>query len=900
MPKSLPDFVKEFHEKCESRGMHGKDWQWHERELQRFFKSSLRQVLRKRSVRLFIDALDESGQTTAINIVEQFKSLLQNLPPSDSRIRICFTCRHFPILDWDYGLEITLEQENGTDIATYVKAKLKNRNAQAINIIIDQAAGVFLWAHLVVHRVLQLEREGEGARIKAEIERIPSDLDALYDGLINDMNPTTRAWSQMLIQWICFSRYPLSVDELRWAMAVEPHCSYKSLQQCRQSGNYASDNETMERRIKARSCGLAETIGPPDSRTVQFIHQSVKDFFINKGLSILNAFNSSQMLGVPVIGSAHCNLSRTCICYLSMEEIVEWSSQHPDEQNKNWMMTEFPLLRYAAYNWAFHTSQGEVDGVYQDDLLECFECPSNGLTRNFSRDFSNIFLKKEICLIHVASEYGLTHLLSNYLKRADELGTDIDCRHNGGWSPLLCAVQNRHEVIIRMLLNTGKVNINAEDDHDRTPLFVATSVGCETTVRMLLNTGEVDVNVLDNNGSTPLSLAVSKGYEGTVRMLLDNSKVNVNVKDDCGQTPLWQAAGLGKKVIVGMLLCTGKVDINSRDENGKTPLFQATSMGYKTIVRMLLNSGRVNVNVSDKDGETPLSLAACMGYASIVRMLLDNSKVNVNVKDGRGRTPLWRAAELGNEVIVRMLLCTGKVDINSRDENGCTPLSLAFSIGGQSIIKLVRNTDKVNIDMKDDHGRTQLWQASQSADEDIYKLILDTDLADPDRRYQSGQKLLWEAAREGDEMLVELLINIDQVDIDAKHIIYGQTPLWKAAARGHEAVVKLLLATNRVNINTTDKLDLSPLQIAASNGHDTIVKLILDTRKVEIDAVDIQNLLSWAIARGNGDIGELLLATGNADVNAKDNHGRAPLSLAGEKSQDAIVKLLHDFRKSDR
>ncbi len=52
-------------------------------------------------------------------------------------------------------------------------------------LIIDRANGVFLWAFLMVNRVLDHERNGEGlAMIAAEIRSIPPDLDQLYRGLV--------------------------------------------------------------------------------------------------------------------------------------------------------------------------------------------------------------------------------------------------------------------------------------------------------------------------------------------------------------------------------------------------------------------------------------------------------------------------------------------------------------------------------------------------------------------------------------------------------------------------------------------------------------------------------------------------------------------------------------------
>lgn len=214
--------------------MPGETWQWHEEELRRFFKSSLLNVLETRSVWLFVDALDECGKDNAVKLVEMFKSLLRSLPTGSIGLRqsrICFSCRHYPILDLDGIFEICLEDENRKDISTFVDDQLgafRARTTSAIPAMItERASGVFMWARLVVEKVLDLEREGAGLnKIEAAVHSIPPDLDELYRQLICGMEPA----SLKLIQWICFATRPLSIDELRWAMVIEADCPHRSLQ----------------------------------------------------------------------------------------------------------------------------------------------------------------------------------------------------------------------------------------------------------------------------------------------------------------------------------------------------------------------------------------------------------------------------------------------------------------------------------------------------------------------------------------------------------------------------------------------------------------------------------------------------------------------------------------------
>ncbi|KAL8410420.1 hypothetical protein RB596_000194 [Gaeumannomyces avenae] len=313
-PRALASLVQAFKQNKETRGEFGEAWQWHQNELQSFFKSALRDVVRARRVLLYVDALDECGEADAIALVHQFNSLLRSLPTTGCRwFHICFSCRQYPFSNNEL-LEINPAEENGKDVLAYVRNELSQLGAQGQQptiLIANRARGVFMWARIVVKKILDLDRKGEGwGAVEKAIQSIPQELDGLYRTLLQSMEPD----SLKLIQWICFSERPLTTDELQWAMAVDPDGTHKSLEECQRSGGFIT-NDRIDRRIKTLSCGLAEIVPSSDTPVVQFIHQSVKDFFVETGLSVLDSTSMSA------IGMAHHRLSKICIRYLATEEI---------------------------------------------------------------------------------------------------------------------------------------------------------------------------------------------------------------------------------------------------------------------------------------------------------------------------------------------------------------------------------------------------------------------------------------------------------------------------------------------------------------------------------------------------------------------------------------------------
>lgn len=281
IPDAVSDVVNTFKEKCETFGEVGKTWQWHPKQLRDLFESSIPEALKLRPLCLFVDALDECGEEDAKDLARRFKCLLDSLQSTAYRpFHICFTCRPYPILALDSVFEIYMERENRTDIANFVRYQLsgiKPRISPAVRkLITKRADGVFLWASLMVNAVSSLKLKAKEQQIEDVILLVPQELDDLYCELIQEMGPD----SLRLIQCICVAIAPLSIDELRWALVIKTDRPYSSLQECQNSPHYKPDDESMKRLIQTLSHGLVEVTS---NKTVQFIHQTVEDFFVGEG-----------------------------------------------------------------------------------------------------------------------------------------------------------------------------------------------------------------------------------------------------------------------------------------------------------------------------------------------------------------------------------------------------------------------------------------------------------------------------------------------------------------------------------------------------------------------------------------------------------------------------------------
>jgi len=130
------------------------------------------------------------------------------------------------------------------------------------------------------------------------------------------------------------------------------------------------------------------------------------------------------------------------------------------------------------------------------------------------------------------------------------------------------------------------------------------------------------------------------------------------------------------------------------------------------------------------------------------------------------------------------------------------------------------------------------------------------------------------------------------IDVNVRRKSDGQTPLIFAAANGKMNAAKVLLNHN-ADVNLKDSGNLTALFRAFLNGHDDIAKLLVEQTKLDVNARglnDVTALISYT-SRNQTDVVESLVAR-NADVNAQDKDGDAPIHLAARNGNVEILKLL--------
>ena len=679
IPEMMSDFILLYKKKRDTKQKSGLDCEWYERELQEFLENWILSTSRERPIQVYVDALDEGGEDVAVKLVQYFEELIGRLSSTSAGFKVCFSCRHYPVLAPENVLKVYVEDENNQDIAIYVRQSLmKHHFSDPVETqkleqdIVRRASGVFQWVVLIIPIVAKSKKEGASSKkISQEIEKTPGGLNDLYEQILRRIEDQRRG--AQLMQWICFALRPLSLEELRYAMVVDITNDFASLEDCQGSVDFAENDEQMEKIVNSLSGGLAETVNSESQRTVRFIHQSVKDYLTGGGLQKLgtsffhdvNHYLSQSHLPTldtslagNLVGLAHFRISRSCVKYLTLEEVVGEMKRitcYPRESrsiDREGTINRFPFLDYTV-KWASHAEIVEELQIPQSDLLHLSRWPSGDLIESIRVDNYGKWIAPWRTLLGNASQFGLVSVIKAMF--ISDVSFDCNERDCYNRTPLSWAAEAGHEAVVRLLIDQPGVENDSKGEWGRSPLSWAAARGHEAVVKLLIDHPDVQKNSRDRWGRSPLALAAWAGHEAVVQLLIDQPGVENDSKGIWGETPLLWAARNGHEAVVQLLIDQPDVQKNSRDEDGRTPLARALINGHEAVARMLINQPDVEKDSRDEGGKTPLAWALIGGHEAVVRMLIEREDVDIFMEDTQGATPLMLAQRKGNKVIVELL-----------------------------------------------------------------------------------------------------------------------------------------------------------------------------------------------------------------------------------------------------
>ena len=443
--------------------------------------------------------------------------------------------------------------------------------------LLEMEHRTYLWLYLAIGSIYETFRDAIRPE-EASIELIPSTVEEGYQKILTRISKKQGGNVKKIFEIVIGARRPLTIQEMAIALGIATAKHPNSLREAKLNPNHLENN------IR-HWCVLFIFI---NRARIYLIHQTAKEFLIGDG-------GSTPCLS----GWKHCldprkiekEMTRICIEFLCLQDIrpvaesLLRKSQHRQEiyevLDKNDDAESFLVYTAECWHKHFRDANMPIDESNLAQISQLYDTDSA-----LYRLWSAIYWK--IIFFGKAPKMNSIHL-------ASMLGDE--------------------KVLEWMLQSNQHSDINASDEHGRTPLECSSRGGHVKVVQMLLDSG-ADVNTKIDSYRSALEFATLWGHEKIVQILVDN-------KADIQHTnALYLACMKGRAKIVKILIDSG-VDVDSAEthekKKGHTPLQVASTYGYTKIVKMLVDAG---ANINSGSPSTP-ELAKRKGHMEVVQILSD-------------------------------------------------------------------------------------------------------------------------------------------------------------------------------------------------------------------------------------------------------------------------------------
>ncbi|KAF4535903.1 Ankyrin repeat protein [Lasiodiplodia theobromae] len=631
---------------------------------------------------IIIDGIDECKKDEKKRISEALISMaesrmFQKLPT----FRITENHTKGDVLDYCIARENT--------IAQYFQ--ISATEIQQLNIshkVAAKADGMFLFAKLVMENLLQ---QCTRAGLKAEIGRIPPDLDKAYNRLLirilQDSPKPEQQIAKRLLCWLLCTQRPLKWHEIQGAMAID----IENLTFDYQERSLIKDSKAF--------CGSLVEVRK--GGTIELVHQTARNFLKRQDELQLDSEEvdfACICLGTLTLSSHDDGLSEDSIRdyilkgYYGFSDysVVSWQDPNPN-LNASLNFDNSPLgmaIRCRDVEIFEALLSRAPDDLFQgidetNVLLESFKYLFFAQTmKNGNDEIVTTYLMKlkKIDTFLFASAMRLQpdwNKLVLFLNHAAN-GGDTAFKDNG-ISYLKVAVEHLHEETSRYLLYDLGLWEKLQDRLNRSFLATAAFNGHEGFLRRILLTENADTLINTWVRTLALHRACDEGSSNKVETLLNDEQVDPNMPGVFGYTPTaielsneelylfpdsqkrleyyllantnWDLYPIDSTMLI-RFCATGNLrqvqnairkaphDLNVPDSRGWTPFLHAVKSRRNEIAEFLLEKGCDSQTFEGSDRVSPLMIAVEQDDLAMVRLLLSEARVDPTYKNGKGKAAI--------------------------------------------------------------------------------------------------------------------------------------------------------------------------------------------------------------------------------------------------------------------
>ncbi|KAI5816223.1 hypothetical protein BZA77DRAFT_293625 [Pyronema omphalodes] len=464
-------------------------------------------------------------------------------------------------------------EANPEDVAAYIARRIEEDKLvqmddgfkkHIIREIASASQGMFLLPTLQIEAILH---EPTIRKRRKALQDTPKDLYDAYGITLDRIKAQKQSLSSLamkVLQWVFLTTRPLSVEELRHALAVEP-------------GDTELHKDNFVEPHLILDCCLGLVIVDESTSTVRLVHQSLHNYFqqqYDKGLLFSNGHMEIASIcmtytAFDVFNSHVKTFADTIFPHLDTHLETETCEQAINTL-KSTMFTPYPFLYYAVAQWDNHFRSSKTRDPVVEDMafvLIMEKYTSNIAPRylftprlinweGFHHNFEDEFYYRIRCYreawkwttesfpVHIAASTGSLEL---FRRVAMAVNGDINAMDAWGNLALTLAAGTGNLSLVQSILDppynadvnatcysdSASADLNTKDNtHGRTPLIWSfykpqrwddwmewIDYRNFDTLKALLSRQDIDVNWKPNDGSTALSRAIELEFHEAEELL---------------------------------------------------------------------------------------------------------------------------------------------------------------------------------------------------------------------------------------------------------------------------------------------------------------------------------------------------------------------------------------------
>ncbi|GME33526.1 hypothetical protein GTA08_BOTSDO13653, partial [Neofusicoccum parvum] len=237
----------------------------------------------------FVDGIDDLENPDAV--VAPFKK-----PPLFPNIKLCLSsrARTNPKNGSSPGPSLCLEDLNHPDIIQFTQTSLESSRdfsqlrtvsptqaRELVGAIAEKAAGLFLWARIVVSMLLKGLQDGERlSDLRRRLESTPSDLEPLFEKMLDGIPPERIEHASQIFQIVRAAKSPIDLLSLSFADEDDDTLAYDHPIEPLTPDQEAARCDQMQRRLATHCNGLLTTSPSPTTPipTVHHLHPTIRTY----------------------------------------------------------------------------------------------------------------------------------------------------------------------------------------------------------------------------------------------------------------------------------------------------------------------------------------------------------------------------------------------------------------------------------------------------------------------------------------------------------------------------------------------------------------------------------------------------------------------------------------------